>query len=42
MAETPSIRDAVERSENLRKNSLLNYESPTLTAELQARILNYE
>jgi hypothetical protein len=35
--ETPSIRDAVQASENSRKNSLLNYESPALTAELQAR-----
>jgi hypothetical protein len=36
MAETPSIRDAVQRSENERKNSFFNYESPALTAELQA------
>jgi hypothetical protein len=25
MAELPSIRDAVQRSENMRKNSFLNY-----------------
>jgi len=37
--ETPSVRDAVQRSENTRKNSFLNYESPALTAELQARII---
>jgi hypothetical protein len=42
IAETPSVRNKLQRSENLRKNSLLNYESPALTAELQARILNYE
>ena len=35
--ETPSISDAVQRSENTRKKSLLNYESPALTAELQAQ-----
>jgi hypothetical protein len=39
MAETPSIRDAVQASENACKNSFLNYESPALTAELQARVL---
>ena len=37
MAETPSDSVAVQRSENLRKKSFLNYESPALTAELQAR-----
>jgi hypothetical protein len=37
MAELPRIRDAVQRSENARKISFLNYESPALTAELQAR-----
>ena len=37
MAEAPSVREAVQRSENTGKNSLLNYESPALTAELQAR-----
>jgi len=36
--ETPSISDAVQRSENTRKKSLLNYESPALTAELQAQL----
>jgi hypothetical protein len=36
MAETPSVRNAAQASENPRKNSLLNYESPALTAELQA------
>jgi hypothetical protein len=38
MAELPSVRDDVQRSENERKNSFLNYESPALTAELQARV----
>ena len=38
MIEAPSIRAAVQRSENKRKNSFLNYESPALTAELQAHI----
>jgi hypothetical protein len=33
----PSVRNDVQRSEKTRKNSLLNYESPALTAELQAR-----
>jgi len=33
----PSNRNAVQQSENARKNSVLNYESPALTAELQAR-----
>ncbi len=37
MAEAPSVREAVQRNENTRKNSFLNYESPALTAELQAR-----
>jgi hypothetical protein len=37
MAETPSVRNTAQRSENMRKNSFLNYESPALTAELQAR-----
>jgi len=35
--ETPSVSIAVQRSENTRKNSFLNYESPALTAELQAQ-----
>jgi hypothetical protein len=38
MADTPSVRNGAQRSENTRKNSVLNYESPALTAELQARI----
>jgi hypothetical protein len=37
MVETPIDSIAVQRSENTRKNSFLNYESPALTAELQAR-----
>jgi hypothetical protein len=39
MAKSPSIRDAVQSSEITRKNSFFNYESPALTAELQARFL---
>jgi hypothetical protein len=35
MAEAPSVREAVQRNENTRKNSFLNY---ALTAELQAHI----
>jgi hypothetical protein len=38
MAEMPSVRNSAQADENERKNSLLDYESPTLTAELQARI----
>jgi hypothetical protein len=38
MAELPSVSVAAQRSENARKNSFLNYESPALTAELQARV----
>ena len=30
MAETPSIRNGAQPSENVRKNSVLNYESPLL------------
>ena len=37
MAEAPSVSIAVQRSESTRKNSFLNYESPALTAELQAQ-----
>jgi hypothetical protein len=33
----PGRRKAVQQSENARKTSFLNYESPALTAELQAR-----
>jgi hypothetical protein len=36
MIEAPSISNDVQRSENRRKNPLLNYESPALTAELKA------
>ena len=36
MAEAPSVSIAVQRSENTCRNSFLNYESPALTAELQA------
>ena len=36
MTEASSVREAVQRNENTRKNSVLNYESPALTAELQA------
>jgi hypothetical protein len=39
MTELPSASNDVQRSENKRKNSFLNYESPALTAELQARII---
>ena len=38
MAETPSVSDAAQGCENARKNSFLNYESPALTAELQAQL----
>jgi hypothetical protein len=38
MAELPGVCDAVQSGETTRKNSFLNYESPALTAELQARI----
>jgi hypothetical protein len=34
----PSVRNTAKAGENPCKNSLLNYESPALTAELQARI----
>jgi len=37
MAEAPSFSIAVQRSENTRKNSFLNYESFALTAKLQAQ-----
>jgi hypothetical protein len=36
IAEIPSVRNAVRHCEKLRKNTFLNYESPALTAELQA------
>jgi hypothetical protein len=35
----PSVCDAMQRSENARRNPFLNYESPALTAELQARMV---
>ena len=38
MIEMPSVGKDAQSSENARKNSFLNYESPALTAELQARI----
>jgi hypothetical protein len=36
MAGTPSISNDVQRCDNKRKDSFLNYESRALTAELQA------
>ena len=36
LGETPSIRNGVQSYENLRNSLGLNYESPALTAELQA------
>ena len=41
MLGTPSVRNTVQRRENKRKNSFLNYESPALTAELQARFFTH-
>jgi hypothetical protein len=38
IAELPSVRNAVRRCENKRKKPSSNYESPALTAELQARV----
>jgi hypothetical protein len=37
MIELPSVGNRVQRSENERKKLFSNYESPALTAELQAR-----
>ena len=37
MAELPGVGNAVESSEMMRNSLGLNYESPALTAELQAR-----
>jgi hypothetical protein len=37
MTEMPSIGNGTQHCENKRENSFLNYESPALTAELQAR-----
>ena len=42
MTETPSNRNAVQGSENVHKKLFLNYESPALTAELQAQRANIE
>jgi hypothetical protein len=36
MNELLSVSNDAQSSENMRKNSFLNYESPALTAELQA------
>ena len=36
--QTPSVGNAVQRSENIGNSLGLNYESPALTAELQAQI----
>jgi hypothetical protein len=36
MTELPSVGNGVQHCENERKNSFSNYESPALTAELQA------
>ena len=38
MIEARSVSNDVQRSENERKNSFLNYYSPALTAELQAHV----
>ncbi len=38
MAELPSVDNAVQSIEMMRNSLGLNYESPALTAELQARI----
>jgi hypothetical protein len=38
MTEIPSVGNDVQRCENTRKKFFLNYESPALTAELQARV----
>jgi hypothetical protein len=40
MAEAPSVRDGAQHCENKRENSFLNYGSPALTAELQARMIS--
>jgi hypothetical protein len=41
MAETPSVRNGAQADENPRKNSFFNYESPALTAELQAPVFTH-
>jgi hypothetical protein len=38
MSKTPSVRNAAQAGENERKKPPLNYESPALTAELQAHL----
>jgi hypothetical protein len=38
VAEIPSVRNAVQHCANQRERLSSNYESPALTAELQARI----
>jgi hypothetical protein len=38
MTELPSVSNGVQHSENVRNSLVLNYESPALTGELQARI----
>jgi hypothetical protein len=40
MTEMPSIGNGTQHCENKRKNSFLNYESPALTAELQAQVVH--
>jgi hypothetical protein len=37
-SQTPSVRNGAQAGENGRKISFLSYESPALTAELQARL----
>jgi hypothetical protein len=39
--ELPSISNNTQSSETLRNSLVLNYESPALTAELQARISDH-
>jgi hypothetical protein len=39
MAEAPSVRNSAQASENVRKNSFLNYKSATLPAELCRHLL---
>lgn len=38
MGQTPSIGNGTQTGKNERKNHFLNHESPSLTAELQARL----
>ena len=42
MTKIPSVCNGVQRCENARKIAFLNYESPALTAELQAHITHIE